>query len=399
MIGNPPYGLFNKKQNKAESITVKPQVLEFYKNAAEYIPAKGGLLNIFRLFIIKSVRLLSESGVFCEIFPLAYTCDISAAKTRKFVFQKCKIISLEAFPERDNPKKRVFENAKMSVCILTMSKGDCSDYKFNMRINRERYVENNKEFSSIFLSQIRMIDPMYQSIPLTEKKDTEILMKVYENSAPLMEYGKCYTGEIDMTICKDAFTKDSSFKKMIRGANIDRFELKTVVSQGEALFINPISLQKIKKIDDDLYNSERIVMQGITGINEIKRLKMTLSDHAYCANSVNYCLFTEGKINTKYALALLNSKLLNYIFKLQSTNSNVNGYEVDNLPIAISADPQKYIDLVCSILFAKRQIPNADTSIEEQTIDKMVYKLYGLSYDEVLVVDPQTPITREEYEN
>ena len=29
----------------------------------------------------------------------------------------------------------------------------------------------------------------------------------------------------------------------------------------------------------------------------------------------------------------------------------------------------------------------------------MVYHLYGLTYDEVLIVDPQTPITREEYEN
>ena len=31
-------------------------------------------------------------------------------------------------------------------------------------------------------------------------------------------------------------------------------------------------------------------------------------------------------------------------------------------------------------------------------IDKMVYQLYGLTYDEVLIVDPETPITHEEYE-
>jgi len=35
----------------------------------------------------------------------------------------------------------------------------------------------------------------------------------------------------------------------------------------------------------------------------------------------------------------------------------------------------------------------------EQQIDLMVYHLYGLTYDEVLIVDPKTPITREEYEN
>ena len=31
--------------------------------------------------------------------------------------------------------------------------------------------------------------------------------------------------------------------------------------------------------------------------------------------------------------------------------------------------------------------------------DRLVYHLYGLTYDEVLIVDPETPITREEYEN
>lgn len=30
--------------------------------------------------------------------------------------------------------------------------------------------------------------------------------------------------------------------------------------------------------------------------------------------------------------------------------------------------------------------------------DRLVYHLYSLTYDEVLIVDPETPITREEYE-
>ena len=28
----------------------------------------------------------------------------------------------------------------------------------------------------------------------------------------------------------------------------------------------------------------------------------------------------------------------------------------------------------------------------------VVYKLYGLTFDEILIIDPQTSITREEYE-
>lgn len=36
---------------------------------------------------------------------------------------------------------------------------------------------------------------------------------------------------------------------------------------------------------------------------------------------------------------------------------------------------------------------------DEKSIDIYVYHLYGLTYDEVLIIDPQTQITRKEYEN
>lgn len=32
-------------------------------------------------------------------------------------------------------------------------------------------------------------------------------------------------------------------------------------------------------------------------------------------------------------------------------------------------------------------------------IDSIIYKLCDLTYDEILIVDPETPITREEYES
>ena len=49
VIGNPPYGVINKKQNKGESVTVPPQVFKKYKELTKYKPAQGGMLNIFRL--------------------------------------------------------------------------------------------------------------------------------------------------------------------------------------------------------------------------------------------------------------------------------------------------------------------------------------------------------------
>lgn len=396
VIGNPPYGIFNKKQNKGESIIVEPEILDFYKTSPIYKPAQGGMLNIFRLFIIRSIDYLCTKGVFSEIFPLAYTCDLSAARLRRFIFENYTIYKIEAFPERDNPKKRVFENAKISVCILQLSK-ERNNTPFGIRINRERFVETHKPFSVFTIKDIESVDKVNMTIPLTEIDDSKILVKVYSKSMPLVQFGKCYAGELDMTFCKPAFTSNSGDAKMLRGANIDRFIVRKEMSQGETFFVNRDILTSIKNVSPELFAEERIIMQGITGVNERIRLKMTIGRNTYCANSVNYCRFLPD-INPRYALALLNSSLLNYIFKLLSTNSNVNGYEVDNLPLVIADNQVPYIELVNKILEAKKIDIHADTKSLENKIDYLVYKLYNLTYDEVLIVDPETPITREEYE-
>lgn len=397
VIGNPPYGIFNKKQNKGESIIVEPEILNYYKTNPIYKPAQGGMLNIFRLFVVRSIDYLCSKGVFSEIFPLAFTCDLSASKLRKYVFENCTIERIEAFPERDNPQKRVFENAKISVCILQLSKELKTNTKFGIRINKERFVETYKPFSIYTINDILSVDKVNMTIPLTEINDSKILVKVYSKSKPLLQYGKCYTGELDMTFCKPAFTFNNDDAKMLRGANIDRYIVRKEMSQGETFFVNRKVLNGIKNISNDLFVEERIIMQGITGVNEKIRLKMTIGQNTYCANSVNYCRFLPN-VNPRYALALLNSSLLNYIFKLQSTNSNVNGYEVDNLPLIIADNQVPYIEIVNEILEIKKSDIQINTKELENKIDYLVYKLYDLTYDEVLIVDSKTPITREEYE-
>ena len=47
----------------------------------------------------------------------------------------------------------------------------------------------------------------------------------------------------------------------------------------------------------------------------------------------------------------------------------------------------------------KAKNPNADTSKDEIYIDKLVYQLYQLTYEDVLIIDPEPYFTREEYEN
>lgn len=54
---------------------------------------------------------------------------------------------------------------------------------------------------------------------------------------------------------------------------------------------------------------------------------------------------------------------------------------------------------VADAMSKKKENRSLDISSEENAIDLLVYHLYDLTYDEVLIVDPETPITREEYES
>ena len=132
-------------------------------------------------------------------------------------------------------------------------------------------------------------------------------------------------------------------------------------------------------------------MQGITGVNEKVRLKMTIIDSSiFCGNSTNYMMFDKPNGNIQLYLGILNSKLLNYIFNKFSTNSNVNGYEVDNLPIPrrIEKDEKQRIStIVENILKKKISNPKTDTTILEAQIDQIVYSLYGLAKKEIESVE------------
>jgi hypothetical protein len=67
-------------------------------------------------------------------------------------------------------------------------------------------------------------------------------------------------------------------------------------------------------------------------------------------------------------------------------------------PIIKSSQISQIESLVNEILSLKSSNTKTDTSSLEQEIDRIVYHLYGLTYDEVLIIDPTPPFTQEEYE-
>ena len=120
-----------------------------------------------------------------------------------------------------------------------------------------------------------------------------------------------------------------------------------------------------------------------------------------CRDNLHICI-AKTNVTPQFVLGLLNSKLMNYVYGYINPErgealAQVKKNHVEQLPIAIGNEAS-IVNLVDTILNQKKDNPQADTSALENEINKQVYHLYGLTYDEVLIVDPNTPITREEYE-
>lgn len=68
------------------------------------------------------------------------------------------------------------------------------------------------------------------------------------------------------------------------------------------------------------------------------------------------------------------------------------------IPNATRENRLVLVGIVDDIMKYKCEKMTADTSALENKIDFLVYHIYDLTYDEVLVVDPNPPFSREEYE-
>lgn len=177
----------------------------------------------------------------------------------------------------------------------------------------------------------------------------------------------------------------------MKGAGIQRYYFTYSMSQGSIEYL------KEKEYLEDFGNSEkalhhcqrRVVMQGMTGANDKIRLVMTIvPEGIYLGHSCKYIMPID-ELPLECILAIMNSKIANVFFRCFSTNSNVNGYEIENIPIPIvtKSKRQHIITLVDHILTTKKANPQADTSEWEKEIDRLVYELYGLTEEEIKIVE------------
>jgi hypothetical protein len=89
----------------------------------------------------------------------------------------------------------------------------------------------------------------------------------------------------------------------------------------------------------------------------------------------------------------LNSKLINYFHTAKYLDVEKITFPkilIENckqFPIKLTENTKPFVDLVDRILIAKHQNSSSDTVDLERQIDRLVYELYGLTEEEIAIIE------------
>ena len=139
-------------------------------------------------------------------------------------------------------------------------------------------------------------------------------------------------GELDLTLYKPFITTKNTGWRLVRGNMIS--ENGVIDKNGEFVEIEGFLNKKSDDFKTNDYNKERLICQQISNVDMQKRLKFVFCEKTdILGNSCNYIISTRKEEDLKKLFFILNSELLNWRFKITSSNNHINNYELDELPI------------------------------------------------------------------
>lgn len=373
VIGNPPY------VNIANIRDIK--IRKQYQSLYNTVKNKSDLYSIFTE---RAHGLLSVKGLCTYIFSNSWLGTDSFSLFRKFLVNETKVLQLVDLPDK------VFESATVKTCIILFTKEKVSDNDIILKhYDGSTFTQITHKLS---YKNIRL----HNNYPFTFEQNVDLKKDGVILLGDIAEFSLgIKTSNDKKFISFNPFPEDNY--KLIRGRNIQRYSFPT---SEEWIWYRPdLFMEKVgagpRQLEYFTASSKIIIKDVATEICA------TIDNNKYlCNDTLNLIYKVDSAFNQKYILGLLNSRLIRFWHKkIFPEGLHIKIYQLKEIPIPIleMKKQQTIIDLVNQILTAKKFDPTVDTSSLELKIDFLVYHLYGLTYDEVLIVDPETPITREEY--
>jgi len=388
-IGNPPYVFARNSAAKGLTDADKSYFYAHYA-LAEY------QVNLYPLFVERGSHFLTPSGVLCFITPNNWLTINTNKLLRKFVLAKSEVVIVNFYA-------RVFESADVDSAIVVFRKSggpsivQLWEYEDGFRfikeaeckffLNQRDHIINFEAFKGGGVSELLMKIES-QSDPLGLVADVKAGLKAYEvgkGDPPQSKEMK------NQRVYHSTRQSSKSYIKYLDGKDVCRYRLNW---SGEFLKFG-YNLAAPRK-DFRLYSTKRILVRQIPA-------KPPYCIHAClveetCLNDLNSINVINFKESPEAVLGILNSRLVSFWFihkfgKMQWETfpqfkvNELAEFPLPKMRIENLADIAKRVK---QILAAKQQCPNADTSALEREIDQQVYALYGLTPEEIAIVEGST---------
>ena len=371
VIGNPPYGATLTDSDKS-----------LYR---KLYPETQFKIDTYSLFVLRAMQLSIKFGITSYILPNTLLDNYFEEQVRR------KLLNCMTLHEVNDLNDKVFEGAVVHAMIISYINKISQNYNVHVNTSSQLYDNPALVPSSYFLSQPQCM------ISIRTFENQILMDKLSVGCKPLEEVvdirQAIKSGNDKIYICD--YKKDDNYKPILRGKDIEKYSIKNpglYIYYGRHLACprNP-----------SIFEQPKLLIREAGA-----RITATYDDeNFYIMSSLYNAILIDTSFNLKYVLGCLNSSLFQFLMnkltfeKTKGAFTKAKIYHYYKLPIKITNNQQQIVDVVNSILETKGKDYLADTSKEEVEIDHLVYKLYGLTYDEVLIVDPHTPITREQYES
>jgi len=414
VIGNPPYIRADELGDFKEYLKLNFELF-----------VSGG--DIFSYFYELSYRILAGNGKFCFVNN---TFDkTSAGKVlREFVINNLRIEQYIDFTS-----VVVFEEATTYPIILVATKDNDSNNSFDfLKIDAIRYHDKEKLFlksNFIKLSQNSLGTDVWN---FRDKSENNILTKLQKFKRLRDVYGKCFYGV--KTALNEAFiinekkTDYKELKPVYDGKDIKKWN-SPLPCKWMIVFESKFTKQKFGNLNEEtarqmMLNEYPEIFNHLLPFEDMAKKRYDKGEYWWeLRNCAYYDLFKEPKIifpnlqhsnkfafdetgsfinapsvflptNDKPLLGILNSRLTWYFLSSICVVRNGGFIEVkpqyfEQIPIPEVSNEIKFVlgDKVTRIIEAKKSDPNADASTMESEIDQIVYALYGLTEDEIKIVE------------
>src|SRR5690554_886219 len=432
VIGNPPYVGLQAMKEESEQLS-KLGYLTFNKTSDLYV-----------LFCERGEQILKRQGELSFIIPNKWMSGRYGKELRQFFLDK---VNVEKIINFENVF--VFSEAVVFVCILEFNKSEFNNVIEAVVIEKK---EDMKTFNDFFdEGKLILSDLNSESWKIVPQDILKINKKIENKGVRLKDWAGIgfYAGI--KTAFNDAYIISNEIRETIilkepksvdilvpvlRGRNIKRYDYTfdniylVNTYNGET---NPNGEGRINRVD--VVSDYPIVFEHLQQFEDKLKIRKDQGEHwanlRNCAfedefskekivwmeisDEANYTYDNQGMYLTnsayfltghsiKYLIAVLNSKLCDFYF-FQKTAVIAGGrkrytkqyVEQNPIPVISEEEQEPFVQLVDQILTAKQEDPSADTTALENEIDVLVYRLYGLTYEEVKIVDEGFWMSEEEY--